>query len=172
VGVAVRSVSLNWRQALFSQQSGEVALFLLTVTHPLLTTPIRLSTDPTQEITTDVYGTVSRGHNYLFVGMELALPDETDGAAPSTKLIISNVDRSIMPAVRSINSPAQVKMEGLLASDTETVEFTVPQLDINSVQYDAGQLTFELAMDAYATEEYPALSFNAVNFPGPRQAGQ
>jgi len=165
----MRTLSLTFRQAMFAQESGEVAVFLLTISHPsLVDGPIRLSSDPTSRLSTDPlsYGTVSRGETFLFVGMEIALPDEQEKSPPATKMIISNVDRSIIPLVRSINSPAQVKMEGLLVSDLATVEFTVPQLDIINVNYDAGQLTFDLAMDALAIEPYPYLTFSPAVFPG------
>lgn len=164
----MRVLSLNFRQALFAQQSGEVALLLLTITHPSLATPIRLTTDPTVRLTTDplLYGTTSRGHDYLFVGMEVALPEEQDKSPPSSKLVISNVDRSIIPLIRSINSPAQVQMEGLLVSDLSTVEFTVPALDIVNVTYDAGQITADLMMDVFASEPYPAGNFDPASFPG------
>lgn len=156
------------RQALFAQESGEVAVMLLTITHSSLATPIRLSTDPTQRLTTDplVYGTVSRTNTYYFVGMEVTLPDEKDKSAPASKMVVSNVDRSIIPLVRSINSPAQVKMEGLLVSDLSTVEFTVPAFDIVNVQYDAGQLTFDLTVDSFATEPFPSGSFDPASFAG------
>jgi hypothetical protein len=46
----VRVLSLNFRKALYAQESGEVPIFLLTITHPSLAAPIRLSTDPTARI--------------------------------------------------------------------------------------------------------------------------
>lgn len=163
----MRTLSLNARQALFSQESGEVMVLLLTITHPNLAEPIRLTSDPTQRLSTDplVYGTTSRGNDYLFVGMEVTLPDEKEQSPPSSKLIVSNVDRAIIPLVRSITSPAQVLMEGLLASDLSTVEFSVPVLDIINVNYDAAQLTFDLAIDALAIEPFPAGNFDPASFP-------
>jgi hypothetical protein len=164
----MRTLSLNFRQAMFSQESSEVAIYLLTITHPSLVTPIRISTDPTTRITTTplVYGTVSRGNNYLFVAAETALPEERDKSPPATKLILSNVDRSIIPLARSISSPAQVLIEMVLASAPNTVELSVPAMDMINLQYDAGQLTFDLAIDALAIESIPTGSFDPASFPG------
>jgi hypothetical protein len=60
-------LSLNFCKALFAQEAGEVAIFLRTITHPSLVTPIRLSTDPTARLTTYplTYGTVSRSTTFM-----------------------------------------------------------------------------------------------------------
>ncbi len=163
----MRTLSLNMRQALFAQESGEVAIFLLTITHPQLDQPIRLSSDPTQRMGTDplYYATVSRANEYKYVGMEITLPDEQDQSPPSTRMVIGNVDRSIVPLARSVTSPASVKIEIVLASDPDTVELSVPALNMVSLDYDVLTLTFDLAMDAFATEPYPAGNFDPGAFP-------
>ena len=61
------TVSLNFRQAAYVQETGRVIIGLITLSHEDLAESILISTDPTQrlkEYTTDtevVYGTVSRG---------------------------------------------------------------------------------------------------------------
>ena len=49
----MRVLSLNLREALFAQESGEVVIFLLVITHPTLADPIRLSTDRPMPISID-----------------------------------------------------------------------------------------------------------------------
>ena len=58
----MRTLSLNFRQALFAQESGEIPIFLLTITHPDLPDPIYQSTDATVRLSTYplTYGTISR----------------------------------------------------------------------------------------------------------------
>lgn len=164
----MRILSMNMREAIFAQNSDEVAVFLLTITHPALATPIRLSSDATQRLSDDplVYGTISRGEEYLFVGMDITLPDEKDKAPPSSRLVISNVNRELVPLARSISTPAKVKIETILASAPDNVEVTVPALDMVSLVYDASELTFDLTMDALSSEPYPAGSFTPADFPG------
>lgn len=164
----MRTLSLNFRHAMMAQESGEVAIALLTITHPALTLPIYLSSDPTTLISATplVYGTVSRGNTYLYVGMQITLPDEQDDAAPASKMVISNVDRSIIPLARSVSSPPSVKIEFLLASAPDTVEFSIPVMDMINLQYDVDNLTFDLAIDALAIEPFPAGSFDPASFPG------
>ncbi len=184
----MRSLSLNFRNAVYAHESGQVAVILVTITHPSLSQPIYLSTDPTQPAegfntnilpVADVlamldvlavgqlaYCTISRGHTYLFVGMEVSLPDERDRAPPTSKLTISNVDESLIPLIRSVTTQASVLMEGILASAPDTVEFSIPVLQVIGVDYDATTISLNLAMDALAIEPYPSGSFDPASFPG------
>lgn len=154
-------------RALFAQESGEIPAFLLTITHPTLAAPILLSTDQTIRLTEDplTYGTISRGNTYLWAGVGLQLPDEQDGTAPAAKLVIENVTRDLIPLVRSIQTPAQIKIEAVLISAPDTVEITMPSFDMTNLQYDMATLQFDLTMDALTTEPFPAGTFGPANFP-------
>lgn len=164
----MRSLSLNFRKELFAQESGKVAALLLTITHPDLVDPIRISTDPTERITIEPlrYGTVSRGETYYFVAAEVHLPDEVEKSPPTSRLMIENVTRELVPLARSVTSPPSVKIEGIVAAAPDTIEFEVPALDMVNLSYDAGYLTFDLVMDALANEACPAGSFDPASFPG------
>jgi hypothetical protein len=165
----VRILSLNFRKALFSQESGEVPIFLLTITHPLLTDgPIYLSTDATTRLSTDPlkYGTVSRGITFLYAGVDITLPDEQDKSPPTSKLTVENVTRDMVPLARSATVPPSVKIEGVLASDLDTVEIMWPKFSMSNLTYDASYLQFDLTIDALVTEPYPAGTISPANFPG------
>lgn len=164
----MRVLSLNFRQALFAQESGEVPIFLLTITHASLAAPIYLTTDPTERYSTDPLGyrTVSRSINFLYAGVDVTIPDEQDKSPPASKLTIANVARDLIPLARSVSSPPQVKIEAVLASDLNTVEMTWPALDMSNLQYDANQLVFDLTMDSLVTEPYPAGTFSPAYFAG------
>lgn len=164
----MRVLSLNFRKALFAQESSEVPIFLLTITHPELDEPILLTTDPTARITTDplVYGTVSRSQTYLYAGVDVSLPDEQDRAPPASKLTVSNVTRDLIPLARSISTPAAVRIEAVLASALDTVEMTFPVMDMSNLVADVMTLTFDLTVDALVTEPYPSGGFSPGYFPG------
>ncbi|MGM4891272.1 DUF1833 family protein [Tardiphaga sp. 839_C3_N1_4] len=161
-------LSLNLREALFGQESGEVPIFLLEITHPELPEPIFLTTDPTTRLGTDplAYGTISRGNTYLYAGIEVTIPDEQDKSPPASKLTIANVGRDLVPLARSVNSPPSVKIEAVLASDPDVVEMNWPALDMSNLTYDASTLQFDLTMDALTSEAYPAGEFLPSFFPG------
>lgn len=164
----MRVLSLNFRQALFSQESSEVPIFLLTITHDQLAEPILLSTDPTTRLSTDplMYGTESRGQTYYYAGVQITLPSEEDRSPPASKLTISNVTRELIPLARSVSTPAAIKIETVLASDVDTVEMTFPGFQMTNLEYDVMDLNFDLTIDPLVTEPYPAGSFNPAGFPG------
>lgn len=164
----MRTLSLNARRAIFSQTSGEVFVFLLTITHPLLAEARRISTDATVRLSTDplTYGTTSRGEDYLYVGARITLPDEKDRQAPRCKLTISNLDRELIPVLRSTSTPANLKLEGVMASAPDDVETEIPAIQIVHVDGTSAELTFDLAVDARVTEPHPADSFDPSNAPG------
>ncbi len=164
----MRIISLGLRQAIFSQESGEVPIFLLTITHDDLAVPIYLSTDATERFseTPLMYRTQSRGIGFLYAGIDITIPDEQDKSPPTSKLTIANVTRDLIPLARSVNSPPAVKIEVVLASALNDVEVTWPHLDMSNLQYDANQLVFDLTMDALVTEPYPSGNFSPAYFPG------
>lgn len=164
----MRVLSLNFRKALFSQEgNGEVPIFLLTITHPSLTAPILLSTDPTDRFQDlpPAYRTVSRGIDFLYAGIDVTIPDEQDKTPPASKLTIQNVTEELTPLARSVSTTPSVKIEAVLASALDTVEMTWPALNMSNLQYDVNQLVFDLTMDALVTEPFPAGNFSPAYFP-------
>jgi len=164
----MRILSLNFRKALFSQESGEVPIFLLTITHASLAVPIYLTTDPTERYqdSPPLYRTVSRSIDFIYAGVDVTIPNEEDKVPPTSKLTVANVTRDLIPLARSVNSPPSVKIEAVLASDLDTVEMTWPALDMSNLQYDANQLVFDLTMDSLVSEPFPSGTFSPASFPG------
>jgi hypothetical protein len=164
----VRNVSLTLRQALYGQESGEVAVVFVTITHEALATPLRLVNVNVQRLSTDplIYGAVSRGDQYLFVNMDVSLPDEKDQSPPRGRLVLSNVGREAVALARSVTSPPAVKIELALASALNDVEIEWPQMDMVGADFGADTITFELAMDSFSTESCPTHSFDPSFFPG------
>lgn len=164
----MRVLSLNFRQALFAEASGEVVIFLLTITHEDLAEPIRLTTDATERKSSVplLYRTMSRGDEYLYVGVDITLPDEQDKSPPTSKLTIANVTRDLIPLARSVSTPPAVRIEAVLASALDDVEMTWPSMDMTNLTYDASSLQFDLTMDALVTEPYPSGTFSPAAFRG------
>lgn len=164
----MRTLSLTMREALNTEHSGEVPVFLLRITHALLEEPILISTDPTERLEESplLYGTRSRGQSYIFLPMNFALPDETDGGVPAMRLTIDNVGLELIGLLRSTSTPALVAMELVLASAPDDVEIAMPQFELVSADYDAEQVTLTLALNGLATEPFPYGSFSPATFPG------
>ena len=163
-----RTLSLNFREAINAQESGEVPIFLVTFTHAQLTTPIRLSTDPTTRLSDAplLYATVSRGTNFYFVPMEVTLPDEREGSAPRSQIKISNITREVTELIRAITTPPKALLELVLASTPDSVEVSSPLLDVLASTTTATDLTLELALNSMQTELVPTDHFDPAGFPG------
>lgn len=163
-----RTTSSAFKAAAFSAETGEVLVCLLTITHPDLDSPIRISSDPTTRLSTDplAYGTASRGETFLFLPFGFTLPDDRDDTPPRVQIALDNVDRGIIGLLRTIATPATVRVEVVLASDPGTVEIALPALQMAEVSYDAATITVSLVADGLQTEPFPAGQFDPGRFPG------
>jgi hypothetical protein len=139
------------------EQTAEVWLALLEITHPQLTTPIRVVNN-----TEDV---VSNGVTYLKTAFRIKLPDDSD-ALPSVQIEIDNVDRAVTDAARSINSPPTVTLLVVLASTPDVYEagpFTFTMTDVN---YSAETINGTMIFEDILNEPFPGESFDPARFPG------
>ncbi|NLS07603.1 DUF1833 family protein [Rhizobium sp. P32RR-XVIII] len=163
-----RTVSLAFLNAINSQETDEVVICLLTVTHEDLDEPIYLSSDPTTRISDSplVYATTSRGNEYLFLPFEFTLPDDKSDSPPRIQLSIDNTDRSLVAMLRSFTTPASIKLEIVLASSLDDVEIEMPALQLSDVTIGEEQITADLVADALINEPYPAGQFTPGAFPG------
>jgi len=163
-----RNLSSGFIAGLYSQESDEVVICLLTVTHEDLGAPIYLSSDPTTRLSDDplIYGTVSRSNEYLFLPFEFTLPDDKSDSPPRVQLTMDNTDRSLVAILRSIATPANIKVELVLASDLNTVEIQLPALQLSDVTMDDGKISATLVADALINEPHPAQLFTPGSFPG------
>jgi len=166
------TLSLNFRQAAYAQETGRVLICLLTLTHEDLTEPIRLSTDPTQRIaeyTTDtevVYGTVSRGNTYLFLPMRIRLPNESDEGPGEMTIEIDNVHRTYTETIRSLVTPVICNTEIVMDNALDTVEVQWPEFAINNIKYNSTTITGTLKLELLEREPFPAGTFTPAYFPG------
>ena len=163
-----RTVSLTFRTAMEAQETGLVPIVLLIVTHANLAQPIRLSSDPTQRLTTDplVYGTLHQGNNYLFLPFAAILPDDKEDAPTTARLVISNVDRSLIPLLRTEFVPPAVTIRLISSAALDDVEIEYQPLDIASFTATADFIEIALAEDALMHEPYPWGEVTPSHFPG------
>lgn len=165
----MRSISLVARAAFNAEQTGEIPVFLLTVTHALLTGPRRFSTDPTTRIQVDpelIYGTVSRGETYNFLPIGVMLPGDNDEEAPAFRLTMDNIMRDLVPLLRTMTTPAKVTIEMVLATAPDLVEIQWPDFDLVNADYNQESVVVDLVVDSLTTDPYPAGRFTPSGFGG------
>jgi hypothetical protein len=85
-----RNVSDNLKQAVFSQETSEVFITLVTITHPDFAEDIRVCSDPFELLPiAGVKGVVSRGDEYIYLPFNISLPAQDDtGIARQAFLLI------------------------------------------------------------------------------------
>lgn len=153
-----RSVSSLTRQALYAAETDEVFLILLTLNHPDLSVPIR--------VTSDSVTTASRGHDFVAFPFDLILPDDQDNRSPRARLVIDNIDRQIVQAVRALTSAPTVLIEIIRAAAPDTVEAQFVDFKLTNVSYDAHRVEGNLTIEDFTAEPFPAASFSPSLFPG------
>jgi hypothetical protein len=144
-------------------------LVCLEITHPNLPVPIRVVNN-----TQDVVLVDTNAEN-LFVAFafELSLPDQLESAPPSARLRIDNVSGVIAASVRSITTPAAVRIlvvRVVGASDDPPVhvevELEFPSFKLSGITIDALSVSGSLTVENLVREPYPAHSFSPAEFPG------
>lgn len=155
-------------KAMFSQESDDTLICLLTITGGSET--IRLADNYTQRLseTADevMYGVVSRGHNFMFLPLQITLPTEEHEAAPRFQITIQDVTRKLTPVIRGISSALNVTLELVLKSTPDEVEASFPSFLMGAITYNANTVTAELTIESLAAEPFPAHTFTPSYFPG------
>lgn len=153
-----RTVSGLTRQALYAAETGEAFLILLTISHPQLVAPIR--------VTSDGVDTSSRGNSFIAFPFELVLPDDQESKSPRARLIIDNIDRQIVSAVRSLTSSPNILIEIVRAAAPEVVEAQFIDFKLVNISYDSHVVQGDLTLEDFTAEPFPAGSFSPNLFPG------
>ena len=66
-----------------------------------------------------------------FMPFTFTLPDDKSDAPPSVQLSLDNIDRQLVALLRSIYSPVDIKVEFILASSPDVVEFEMPVMQLS-----------------------------------------
>jgi hypothetical protein len=153
----MRSLTTTATSSIHAQETGEVWLVLLTITHSTLATPIRVVNN-NEDIT-------SRGNLYQAFPFEIVMPGQDPDSLPKAMLRFDNVDRTAIATVRSIDSAPTVTIEVILASQPDTVEISFPNLTLRNVKYDASVIEGELLFENLFSEPI-TYSMTPSRFPG------
>lgn len=153
-----RTPTLAARAALNTQETGEAFLVLLTLSHESLAEPLR--------VTSDAVETHSRGETFHPFPFALTLPDDGEGKSPEARLVIDNIDRQIVQAVRALPSAPAALIEIVRAADPDTVEAHFADFRLTGVTYDSRVVEGVLGIEDFTAEPFPAAVFSPSLFPG------
>jgi len=162
-----RSLSATARGAMFAQQTSEVFIVLLTITHPTFDQDIRVCSDPFELLPdAGVKGIVSRGNEFLYVPFDIILPQQDSTNSAKATLSVDNVGRALMESVRTADSAIRVKIEVILASSPDAVEISIDDFRLATVSYDSFTVSGDLSVEYYDLEPFPSKRFTPADFPG------
>ena len=153
-----RLLSSPAQQALFAQETSDTFVVLLTIGHSSLPEPIR--------VTSDAVITVSNGVSFVPFPFDLALPNDLDSRSYRAKLVIDNVDRSIVQAVRSLTTPPTVLIQIVRAATPDVIEAQFVDFTLTNVTYDAWRVEGDLTVEDFTAEPFPGAIFSPGLFPG------
>jgi len=151
-------LSLTALQAALAQETSQVFLICLTISHAELSLPIRLVNN-----SAGIARAVGAFTGFPF---EIALPDQRDDQLPQVELVIDNVDRRISDAIRGLSSPPTLTLEVVLASSPDTIESGPHTLTLLDAGYDAQSVRGRLGFEDVLNEPFPKDSFTPKDFPG------
>lgn len=144
----MRILSPTAREAINAPETDEVFLVLLTIEEDSLPEPIRVVHNH-EDI-------VSNGETYLAFFFGLELPEERGETMSGSRIVIDNVDRQIVDAVRRAVGRPQLTLEVVLASDPHTVEAGPFVFVLDNVEYDATTVTGEAVFEEIINRRCPA----------------
>ena len=138
---------------------GEVFLDLMTITHPTLSTPIRLVNN-----TKDV---VSRGNTFVRSAFNFTPPAQVEEGEPTATIEIENVSRIIEEILSGLTSEPTFTGEVVLARSPDTVQlgpFILP-LASSELTQNSIRLTLGFA-NPLLLRVFPSVRYNSADFPG------
>ena len=155
-----RSVPTAVVSAINAQTTSSVFLVLMDIVHPSFTT-VRIVNN-TENIT-------SNGKTYTAFPFNVILPPDTEEFQPKLQVGVVNVTRLLIDEVRTIagsDQRATATITVIEASDPDTALATYSNFEVVNLRYDANEMSFDLIIDTFLTEPFPAGSFTPSTFPG------
>jgi len=154
-------------KALFSSDSDDTLLILLTLSGSNIVTPIRISDGYTQRLSeTDdeiVYGVVSAGLEYAFLPFELILPTEED-ASLNCSIVIHDVTRRLLPEIRKLTTAPTCSIDLVLQSEPDIVEISLGDFLLGNITYSDTTISANLTVQSYENEPFPSGTFTPGYF--------
>lgn len=156
-----RDVSLDFIAAVNAQETDEAFIVCVTIDHPDLPTPVYLN---------------NSGQNISrIIGVFLACPfqptlaDDSDDRPPVAKLVIDNIDRTLVAAIREAAAGGVapvVTLELVKASDPNLVEAAFTDFEMREITYNSLAIEATLSLESLFKEPACGYSFSPTHFAG------
>lgn len=144
----MRSFSKPAHVSLISRVSSEIWLALLTIDVEGLLTHVVANSS------TEVVSNSITFHPYPF---DVLLPADSIEQMLTVKISIDNVDRLFVDALRAATNPIKFSLWFALASQPDTIELRLDNLESDVVEYDANRITATLAVNDIWSAKFPSI---------------
>lgn len=147
----------SWASAwLLARESGDPALALLTMTHPLWGAPYRLARNNA--------AVSSRGQIFAAAWFEVDVVTDTD-QPPRATLTIPNVDRAIGQMARGLGSAPEVAIEVISAAHPDEPIYRAARLQLRNIQVSPLTVSGDLVSRDYSSEPCGSIRVVPGRFP-------
>lgn len=143
-----RLISNAAKMALFSHETNQVFLPILTIDDSTLEAPLRFVNNTTN-VTSD-------GKEYLAYHFTMDLPGEEEDRLPRVTITIDNVSREITQAIRAMTDPPDISFSVILADTPDTVEAGPFEFELMAVEGNALTISGELAFEPILQQRFPS----------------
>jgi hypothetical protein len=153
-----RAFSSLAQAALQSTATNEAFIPLVTITH-----------DPTGDVFRVCRNSepiTSRGQVFAAYGFDLTLPVESGEEIGNVTFVLDNADMLLVDMVRRISDPAHFLIEVVLASAPDNVEYSVADLLLREVSWDANKINGKLMLDDVLNQQFPKDVFDPIQYAG------
>ncbi len=152
------ALSSNALAAIHARETGELFCYLVEITHPNLTTPVRV-TNAGKNLT-------SNSNVFTNVPFDIQLPNAKEGATRSAKLTIDNIDQSIAAAVYNMDEPASIKVQIVLESTPDVIEQEFDNFELVDATVNQFTVSATFATSGLESKGVPRRRFTPDNTPG------
>lgn len=107
---------------------------------------------------------VSTGITYGAYAFQIVLHND-DGQPPKVKLILDNVDRSLIDEIRQYATPIRIDLKLILASNPDQTEISYNNLVLRQVNYNADQITGDIHINEVYLQAFPSDKVDPNQYP-------
>jgi len=144
---------------IFSQESNDPYLVLVTLSHPSFAEDFTL--------VNNAVNIISRGIEFKAFPMKITMPVDDGESGRNVVMEFDNVSLELIGALRTVvNEQINVKLEMILASIPDIVQMSLTELKIVDIRYDRSKIFATLAIDTFMMSALTSERYTPNNFPG------
>ena len=165
----MRTISASFRQSVESRFQDDANLIFVTLSHPLLSDPVR--------VVSDTHSYVRSGFTWIGFPFDILLLSDDDNP-PKATIEIQNVDRVIGNTIQPLTTPPRLMIELLHSDDfyltadprteigTAAVEYAAPNLFLANVKIDAMTVAADIIGYDFTQRTWPGIRATQNRLPG------